>query len=104
MLAEVKANGVTADELDRAKKAYIAEYIYETDNQSTLARRYGWSMIVGRTIAEIDRWPKDIAAVTLDQIKQAAQKHLVLTRSVTGTMIPVAAEAVPGRPAKSDKS
>ncbi len=96
VLAEVKAGGVTQEELDRAKKTYIADYIYETDNQSTLARRYGWGMVVGRTIAEIDRWPKDIAAVTLEQVKEAASKHFLLRRSVTGTLLPVAPDAEAG--------
>ena len=29
------------DELERAKKAFIAEFIYESDSQASLARRYG---------------------------------------------------------------
>jgi zinc protease len=95
VLGEVMRDGVTAEELDRAKKAYIAEFIYETDNQMTLARRYGWGMASGRTIAQIDAWPSDISKVTLDQLKAAANKHFVLARSVTGTLIPVAAESPP---------
>lgn len=90
VLADIKANGVTAEELDRAKKAYLAEYIYETDNQATLARRYGWGVVLGRTVEQIDAWPRDISKVTLEQIKEAAQKHLDIRRSVTGVMIPVA--------------
>lgn len=89
VLAEIKANGVTAEELDRAKRAYLAEYIYETDNQATLARRYGWGAVLGRTVEQIDAWPRDISKVTLEQIKAAAQKHLDVRRSVTGVMIPV---------------
>ncbi len=104
VLAEVKAGGVTQEELDRAKKTYIADYIYETDNQSTLARRYGWGMVVGRTIAQIDSWPKDIAAVTLDQVKQAAVKHLILRRSVTGILLPVAPEGEPVAAVKPTRS
>ena len=104
VLTEVKSGGVTPEELDRAKKAYIAEYIYETDNQSTLARRYGWGMVVGRTIAQIDSWPKDIAAVTLEQVKQVASKHLILRRSVTGTLLPVAPEGEPVAATKPTRS
>ncbi len=90
VLAEVKANGVTEEELERAKRTYLAEYIYETDNQATLTRRYGWGVVLGRTVEQIDAWPRDISKVTLDQVKEAAQKHLDLRRSVTGIMIPVA--------------
>lgn len=102
VLAEVKRDGVTAEELDRAKKAYVAAYIYETDNQMTLARRYGWGITAGRTIAQIDAWPDEIAKVTLDQIKAAANKNLILNRSVTGTLIPEAAPTAPAaQPAAS---
>jgi zinc protease len=89
VLNDIKTNGVTSEELERAKRTYIADYIYETDNQATLARRYGWGLVVGRTVAEIDAWPKEIAKVTLDDIKAAA-RHLDLRRSVTGILTPVA--------------
>jgi zinc protease len=93
VLAEVIKNGVTEAELDRAKKAYLAEHIYESDNQATLARRYGWGLVVGRTVAEIDAWPEKIAAVTLDDVKKVAGRYLDARRSVTGTLLPVAADA-----------
>ena len=51
-------------ELERAKTSYIAEYIYENDNQASLARRYGWGLAVGRTIEQIDGWPDAISKVT----------------------------------------
>jgi zinc protease len=88
VFAELKLNLVTPAELERAKKSYIAEYIYESDNQSTMARRYGWGLVVGNTIAQIDAWPKEIAKVTPEQIRDAAIKHLDLKRSVTGTLMP----------------
>jgi zinc protease len=92
VIADLKANLVTQQELDRAKKAYIAEYIYESDNQSTLARRYGWGLVSGSTIAKIDAWPQELAKVTAEQIRDAAIKHLDLKRSVTGTLSPLPAE------------
>ena len=90
VLADAIKSGVTEAELDRAKKSYLAEYVYESDNQATLARRYGWGLVVGRTLAEIDAWPEQISKVTLDQVKQAAARYLDARRSVTGTLLPVA--------------
>ncbi len=95
VLADVKANGVTQAELDRAKAGYVAEYVYENDNQSTMARRYGWGLVVGRTIADIDAWPDRISKVTLDQVKKAAATHLDIRHSVTGTLVPIAADPAP---------
>jgi zinc protease len=97
VIADLKANLVTEEELTRAKKAYIAEYIYESDNQSTLARRYGWGLISGNTIAKIDAWPQELAKVTAVQIRDAAVKHLELKRSVTGTLAPPVEPAAPAK-------
>jgi zinc protease len=88
VLAEVRENGVTQAELDRAKKAYMAEYIYESDNQSQLARRYGWGLVVGRTVKDIDEWPERISRVTPDEVKAVAAKYLDIRKSSTGTLIP----------------
>ena len=57
VLDEVRANGVTAAELERAKKTFLADYVYESDNQATLARRYGWGLAVGRGVSDIESWP-----------------------------------------------
>ncbi len=101
VLHEVREKGVTQAELDRAKKQFLAEFVYESDSQESLARRYGSGLALGLTVEEIDRWPETIAQVTLDDVKQAAAKHLDIRRSVTGTLVPVNPEpesptAVPG--------
>jgi zinc protease len=97
VIAEIKANGVTDEELTRAKKLYTADFVYESDSQSTLARRYGWGLVVGRTIPEIDGWPKEIQTVTREQIQKVAQKYLEMRRSVTGTLLPEAEVAQPAK-------
>ena len=94
VLAEVIQNGVTDVELDRAKKGYLAEYIYESDSQSTLARRYGWGLVVGRTIDDIEAWPAQIAKISREDIQKVAARYLEARRSVTGTLLPVAPEGV----------
>ena len=93
VLAEVRAGGITAAELERAKKSYLAEYIYDSDNQASLARRYGWSLTVGRTVKDIEEWPDRIAKVTLDDVAKVGAKYLDIRRSVTGTLIPASPDA-----------
>ena len=44
-----KQNGVTQDELDRARASYIAEFVYTSDSQSRMARHYGWRLATGMT-------------------------------------------------------
>jgi zinc protease len=89
---ELREKGVTAEELERAKKAFIAEFIYESDSQSALARRYAQGVLIGQTIEQINDWPVAISKVTVDDIKRAAVKHLDIRRSVTGRLIPTAPE------------
>jgi zinc protease len=88
VLNEVRENGVTAEELERGKKVYLAEFIQESDSQSTLARRYGWAMTTGQTVADVEAWPDRISKVTLDDIKKAAVQYLDIRRSVTGQLLP----------------
>ncbi len=107
VIANVVANGVTEQALARAKASYIADFVYESDNQSTLARRYGWGRAVGRSIAEIDALPERIRKVTGDDIKRVASRYLDINASVTGTLVPGPKQAVSGltagaRPAPAD--
>ena len=89
-LEDVIANGITEAELSRAKKVYLADDIYERDSQSTLARRYGYGLVTGQTIEDIESWPSRIEAVTLHQVHDAAKKHLNIKNSVTGLLLPEA--------------
>ena len=107
VIADVRTNGVTEAELERARKSYLAEYIYESDNQTSLARRYGWSLTVGRTLKAIEEWPARISKVTADDIKKVADKYLDVRHSVTGTLVPIApgptpkAESKPQTPSRT---
>jgi zinc protease len=94
LVDDIRKNGVSQLELERAKKTFLADYIYDSDNQANLARRYGWAVSIGRTVEQVEQWPQAIAKVTLDDVKNAADKYLDLRRSVTGLLLPEA-EAEP---------
>src|SRR5882724_315809 len=70
VLHELREKPVTADELDRAKKAFIAEFVYESDSQSALARRYAEGLLLGQTIEQVNSWPAAIAKVTSEDISR----------------------------------
>ena len=88
VLADIVKNGVTQAELTRAKSSYLADYVYDSDNQATLARRYGWNLAVGRTVADVEAWPANISKVTADDVKKVAAQYLDLKDSVTGYLVP----------------
>jgi zinc protease len=89
VLHELRTTPVSNDELERAKKSLIADFIYEADSQSALARRYGEGLVIGQTIAEINEWPNAVARVTAEDVRKAADKFFDIRASVTGTLIPV---------------
>jgi zinc protease len=93
VLKELREKGVTKEELDRAKKAFIAEFVYESDSQSALARRYAEGALLGLGIDRVNSWPADIAKVTPEDVQRVAAKHLDLRNSVTGRLIPLPADA-----------
>jgi zinc protease len=83
VIEDVAKNGVTAKELELARNQYIASYVYESDGIGALARRYGWGLVNGQSIADIEAWPERLKSVTADDIKAAAA-YLTPKASVTG--------------------
>jgi zinc protease len=98
-IGEVIANGVTPAELQRAKSALEAQRVFESDNQATLARRYGLGVALGRSIADIDAVPARMRERTLADVKRVAAEFLRPEHSVTGSLVPPVAAA--GRDATS---
>ena len=88
VVAELRENGVTQAELDRARSAYLAEFVYTTDSQSRMARHYGWRLATGMTVADVEEWPERLKQVTVDDIRDVARKYLVEKNSVTGILVP----------------
>jgi zinc protease len=88
VIAEVAAKGVTAAELELAKKRLRAQIVYAADSQSRLARLFGTALATGSSIDDVLGYPDRLTAVTADEVKAVAQKYLVIERSVTGIMRP----------------
>jgi zinc protease len=87
-IAKLLDKGVTAEELERAKARLVAANIYARDALGTGPRLYGAQLAIGRTIADIDRWPDDVQKVTVDQVNQAAHTVLQPQRAVTSLLLP----------------
>lgn len=84
---DVIAKGVTDKELERAKSRLIADAIYAQDNQASMARWYGQSLMTGATVDDVKSWPERIRAVTAAQVQDAARQWLDKKRSVTGYLV-----------------
>ena len=87
VLADVMENGVTVEEIDRAKSRMIADAVYANDNQRMMAQWYGASLATGATVEEVRTWPDRIKLVTADAVRDAARRWLDKRRSVTGYLV-----------------
>lgn len=88
IIAKLLEEGVTSEEVERTKSRLIKQAAFSQDSQSTLARIYGGSLVLGSTIEEIEAWPTRIRAVTAESVNRAARKYLDVKRSVTGYLSP----------------
>jgi zinc protease len=87
LLAEVVANGVSAEELERAKSRMIADVVYANDNQRAMAQWYGAALATGATVELVRSWPERIRNTSAEAVREAARRWLDKRRSVTGYLI-----------------
>lgn len=87
-IAKIAADGVSADELDRAKNRFTRSMIFARDNQQGMARIYGTALTTGQDVADVEEWPDRVRAVTAEQVRDAARKYLKLDSSVTSYLLP----------------
>ena len=87
-IARLVKDGVTQAEVERAAARALKENIFSRDSQSTLARIYGAGLTSGLTLEDIQKWPARMAAVTAEQVNEAARTYLEPGRSVTGYLLP----------------
>jgi zinc protease len=88
VIAEVKRNGVTQAELERAKNTVIAETIYSQDSQEALAQAVGAAVVIGHSLEAVQNWARRINEVTAQDIQAVAVRYLDENRSVTGYLQP----------------
>ncbi|QIE41137.1 insulinase family protein [Rhodobacteraceae bacterium SC52] len=83
-LAEFMEGGIDMEKLDRLKRQYAAQSIYEMDSTQGRARKYGVALTSGLTVEDVQAWPEVLQSVTEDDILAAAREVLVPQTSVTG--------------------
>ncbi len=87
VIAEIVKDGVTNDELERAKIKLVADVVYAQDSQATMARWYGAALTSGLTVEGLKTWPDRVQKVSPDQVRDAAKTWLDKRRSVTGYLV-----------------
>jgi len=87
-IAALLRDGVSADELERAKRRMQASTVYARDSLGTGMRVLGAALATGRTVEEVESWPARIDAVTIGQIAGGARAVFDVGRSVTALLLP----------------
>lgn len=80
--------GVTAAEVEWAKRRLRAAAVYARDSLNTGARVLGAALATGRDVEDVEEWPQRISAVTPEQVDAAARAVLRSNRSVTALLLP----------------
>jgi zinc protease len=87
-VAKLLEDGVTEEEVARAKRRLRAATIYSRDSMFAAARIFGVALTTGRTIEDVESWLERVEAVTVDQVNRAARAVLRKDRWVTGELLP----------------
>ncbi len=92
----IQTDGVTPDEVERARKRLVRGMIFARDSSSGMANIYGSALATGSTVRDVETWPERLAAVTAAQVRDVARKYLNDDVHVTGYLLPAtAAEETP---------
>ncbi len=96
VLRRAPSEALEPEAIERAKTRLVAETVYSSDSQSSLARIYGSALAIGESIEEVRRWPSDIEGVTKARLAAVAERYLTPSRSVTGYLTKAPREAEAG--------
>lgn len=87
-IGKIAAEGITGEELERAKNRFIRNMIFARDSQTSMAQIFGAALSTGGSVDDVLEWPSRIRAVTAEAVQEAARKYLVQDRSTTGYLLP----------------
>jgi zinc protease len=77
IVARVAAEGVTPEELERAKVQRLAQIVYRRDSFFAQALELGELESSGLSFRDADRIPDRLKAITVEQIQTAAAQYLI---------------------------
>ncbi len=95
-LAALLDDGITAEDVERAKRRFMARLAYATDSPLSAARSLGSSLAVGLSLDDVESYPDKFTKVTVDQVRQAARRLFAENSSATGILLPAARSAAEG--------
>jgi len=86
VIAKVAKEGVSEEELRRARNRLFANAIYAQDSASGLANLMGRTLVVGSTLADVRSWPDRMMAVTPETVQDVAKRFFNPETAVVGLL------------------
>ncbi len=87
-IEQIKASGVTAEELDRVKAGVIAADVYQRDSMFYQAMQIGTVETLGFSWRILDGYAEKLRAVTSEQVQAVAKKYLLQDNLTIATLDP----------------
>lgn len=87
-IARILKDGVSAADVDAAKQQLRDLAIFARDSIRSGANSIATSLMIGRTVQDVEEWPDRIRKVTVEQVNAAARHVLQARKSVTAVLLP----------------
>ena len=87
-IKKVLKDGITAEEVERAKQHMQSQAVYARDSLDGPARIIGAALATGRKLDDVETWPKHIGEVTVEEVNAAARLVIRDDVAVTGVLLP----------------
>ncbi|WP_353642774.1 pitrilysin family protein [Mesorhizobium sp. WSM2239] len=87
-IARIVKDGVTDDELDKAKDRYVRSMIPARHDPAYMAGMYASTLATGGSVGDVEERPDRIRKITADQVKAVAARYLVPEHPITGYLLP----------------
>jgi len=87
-IADLAKNGLTSDELERAKTTWRSTWLRAQQGNGPLADTMGWDELNGLGSQHFEQLPGIVSAITPKQIKAVAAKYLQAKQAFTVRVLP----------------
>ncbi len=87
-VAAVLMDGLPAADLERSRTGLLAAAVYARDSMFTSPRIFGDALTSGLSVEQVEAWPDEVRAVTMEQVMTAGRAVLKTENSVTGLLLP----------------
>lgn len=88
VLDNLLKDGVTAEEMTRARTGMLAQVVYARDSVQGAARIFGAALSTGRSIEDVETYAEQVEKVTADQVNAAGRAVFDNTKSVVSVLRP----------------